>query len=76
MRDLSFGLEDEDTLQDADLRRCEADPLRVVHEMLHPLDELGVGVAGMMIPPAGCRAASPVVPVLCPGFHSLVSAYE
>ena len=40
--------------------------------MVQPLDELGSGVAGMMMPPAGRRGAV-VVPVLCPGFHSSVS---
>src|SRR5579872_1658075 len=41
---------------------------------VHPLVELDVCVGGMMMPPAGCRAAV-VVPVLWPGFHSSASAY-
>jgi len=40
--------------------------------MLHPLAELGVGVGGMMIPPAGWRSAT-AVPVLCPEFQSVLS---
>ena len=40
---------------------------------VHPLDELGEAVGGMMIPPAGWREAF-AVPVLCPGFHPVVTA--
>src|SRR5438067_8531286 len=39
---------------------------------LQPLDELGLGVGGMMVPPAACTAAF-AVPLLLPGFHSVTS---
>ena len=39
---------------------------------VQPLVELGVGVGGMMMPPAGWIAAS-AVPLLVPGFQSVVS---
>src|SRR5918912_1024414 len=38
---------------------------------VQPLDELGVGVGGMTMPPAGCRAALFAAPVLRPEPHSL-----
>src|SRR5262249_36412417 len=39
---------------------------------VQPLDELGDGVGGMTMPPAGCRSAV-VDPVLWPGFQSLAT---
>ncbi len=38
---LRVGLEDEDPSQHADLRRGEADAVRVVQQVLHPLDRAG-----------------------------------
>src|SRR4051812_40391042 len=41
--------------------------------IVHPLDELDVGVGGMTMPPAGWTTAD-AVPVLCPGFQSSLIA--
>ena len=41
--------------------------------LVQPLDEEGDGVGGMMIPPAGCKAALLATPVLRPGFQSVAS---
>src|SRR5919199_3549956 len=40
---------------------------------LHPLAELGVGVGGMTVPPAGLTCAPIASPWLSPGFQSLIS---
>src|SRR3954454_19583585 len=40
---------------------------------LHPLAELGVGVGGMTVPPAGLTWAPVASPWLFPGFQSLIS---
>src|SRR5689334_16215688 len=39
----------------------------------HPLAELGVGVGGITVPPAGLTCAPVASPWLLPGFHSLIS---
>src|SRR5258708_4893868 len=38
---------------------------------LHPLVELGLGVGGSTMPPAGWISALVAVPLLCPGFQSV-----
>src|SRR3954447_17920439 len=40
---------------------------------LHPLAELGAGVGGMTVPPAGLTWAPVASPWLSPGFHSSTS---
>src|SRR3954465_3310654 len=40
---------------------------------VHPLGELDVGVGGRTMPPAGCTSAL-AVPLLVPGFQSVISA--
>jgi hypothetical protein len=38
---------------------------------VHPLAELGLGLAGITIPPAGWTCALVAVPLLVPGFQSV-----
>src|SRR3954451_16344763 len=40
---------------------------------LHPLAELGAGVGGMTVPPAGLTWAPVASPLLFPGFQSVIS---
>src|SRR3954468_6635340 len=46
----------------------------VKSSIVQPLAELGVSVGGMTMLFAGCISALLAVPVLCPGFQSVVSA--
>ena len=43
---------------------------------VQPLAELGVGVAGMTMPPAGCTCAPVTVPAACPAVKSVSSTKD